>query len=200
MARLILASGSAIRRTLLERAGLPVQVVPAAIDEVLPADAAATDLAGVLALAKARAVAAEHPGVVVIGADQVLILDGRPLAKSATLAAARRRLRELSGRWHAFVSAAAVVSHQGEEVVAQQVGVRFRRLSSTVIERYLATGEWRGCVGCYQVENLGAHLIEEIDGDLNAVLGLPLYPLLGALARCGIAARPLGGAPVRGLR
>jgi septum formation protein len=194
---LILASGSAIRRTLLERAGLPVQVVPAAIDEVLPTDAATTDLAGVLALEKARAVAASHPGAVVIGADQVLIFDGRPLAKSATLADARRRLRELSGRWHAFVSAAAVVSSQREEVVAQRVKVRFRRLSSPFIEHYLATGEWRGCVGCYQIENLGAHLIDEIDGDLNAVLGLPLYPLLGALTRCGIAPRPLADARSR---
>ena len=200
MAALILASGSAIRRTLLERAGLRVQVEPAAIDEVLPTDAVASDLAGVLALAKARAVAVRHPAAVVIGADQVLIFGDQPLAKSATPGAARQRLRELSGHWHAFVSAAAVVSRRHEEVVAQLVRVRFRSLTADFIDHYLATGEWRGCVGCYQVENLGAHLIAEIDGDLNAVLGLPLYPLLGALASCGVAPRQLGGARSRAIR
>ncbi|MBN2361048.1 MAG: septum formation protein Maf [Deltaproteobacteria bacterium] len=186
MAPLILASGSVVRRTLLERAGLRLRVEPAEIDEVLPPDAVAGDLAGVLGLAKARAVAAAHPAAIVIGADQVLLFRGRPLSKSATRGAARRRLCELSGRWHSFVSAAAVVSRRHEEVVAQQVRVRLRRLTSVAIDDYLDSGEWRGCVGCYQIENQGAHLVAAVDGDLNAVLGLPLYPLLQALARCGV--------------
>ena len=191
MVQLILASGSIVRRTLLERAGLRVRVDQATIDEVLPADAPPGDLAAALALAKARTVAAWHPAAVVVGADQVLVFRGRSLAKSATRTAARRRLSELSGRWHGFFSVAAVVHRHHEEVVAQQVRVRFRRLTTTAVERYLDCGEWRGCVGCYQIENLGASLIAEVDGDLNAVLGLPLYPLLGVLARFGIGPRQL---------
>ena len=197
MRELILASGSPIRRLLFDHAGFTPRVEPAHIDEVLPADTPPVEAAAALSLAKAREVAARFPRAVVVGSDQVMVFRGRSLSKAYSRAGARRRLTELAGREHQFFPAAAVVAPGFEEVVAQHARVRFRPLSAAEIEAYLDTGEWRGCVGSYQIENRGANLVERVDGDLNAVLGMPLFPLLALLRRAGVSPLARAQGPTR---
>ncbi|MCC6383476.1 MAG: Maf family protein, partial [Dehalococcoidia bacterium] len=182
---LVLASGSAIRCALLARAGLPVDVRPAQIDE-RALEAAAPDrapeaVAQLLADAKAAAVAAAAPGRVVLAADQTLGCEGRLYAKAPDRAAARAQLRSLSGRTHALHSAVTV--QVGGEVVFRHVAVALldmRTLSDTFLDSYLDAVGDAACasVGGYQLEGIGVHLFERIEGDYFTILGLPLLPLL----------------------
>jgi septum formation protein len=185
---LVLASQSSARRALLEAAGIPLDVVPAAIDEraIESSIAGACEAAIALAGAKAEAVAASRPGRLVLGADQILSLDHKRFSKPATLDAARAQLRLLAGRTHELHSALAFVRDgallfEHSEVVRMTI----RPLSSDFIDRYVeAVGEAvTQSVGAYQVEGFGIHLFERIDGDYFAVLGLPLLAALDFL-RC----------------
>ena len=189
---LVLASGSSARRTLLSAAGIPIEVVPADLDErALAADApshAPRQTAALLARAKASAVARRHPGRLVLGADQVLALGSEGFAKPADRAAARTQLRALSGRTHELYSAIAFV--QDESVPFEHVGtarLTMRAFSDQFLDRYLdAVGAAAtGSVGAYQIEALGIQLFERIDGDYFTVLGLPLLDVLGFLRQHG---------------
>jgi septum formation protein len=186
MSPLVLASGSPVRRRLLACAGFNFEVVPAQVEEVLPPDASPAEVAAALALCKAHDVHARRPGAHVVGADQVLLLPQGALAgKTPDLPAARARLRELSGKTHKLVSAAAVVGPGVEELVAGEANVTFRSLSHDEMERCLTWGEWHGTAGSYLYEARGIHLVERVDGDAWVVLGLPLVPLCKLLRRLG---------------
>jgi septum formation protein len=193
--RLILASGSPARRTLLANAGVPFDVVPAGLDEraaeapLLEAGASPADLALALAMAKAVAVSDLHPEALVIGADQTLDLDGERLTKPEDMEVARRQLLRLSGRTHALHSAVAVA--RGGEIVwdeTETARLTMRRLEPAGIGRYLAEigAPALSSVGAYQLEGRGVRLFEKIDGDYFAILGLPLLPLLAFLRREGL--------------
>jgi len=193
--RLVLASGSAIRRTLLANAGLSLTVDPADIDEgaiktrmrsqSAPAMTAAIELAST----KAQAVSSRHPGALVIGADQLLTLGNEWFDKPADRAAAARHLEQLSGRAHQLVCGVAVVQ-DGTELwrTAQSVVMHMRPLSRAFIETYLdqAGDTVLASVGAYQLEGRGAQLFTAIEGDYFTVLGLPLLPLLAFLRQRGI--------------
>lgn len=186
MTRLVLGSGSTIRRRMLANAGFHFEVIPARVDEVLPQDAAPEDLASALALVKAHEVLARHPDALVIGSDQLLVLpDGGLAGKTDTLDDARARIRELSGRTHGLVSAAAIVSRDVEIVVADRADITFRMLGDDEIEHYLDMNEWRGSAGSYLVESRGVHLIERVDGDFFTVLGMPLLDVVRELRALG---------------
>lgn len=182
-ADIILASSSPIRKKLLERSGYFFHVIPSEIDEVLPEDGEPAEVAIALAQAKAWDVFERYPRNVIIGADQVMTHRGCMVSKPATREEARQRLREMSGESHDFYPAAVVVSPWFEEVVTQHATVHFWDLESRIVDGYTDIGEWRGCVGGYQIENVGAQLVKRVDGDLNAVMGLPLFPLLEVLRR-----------------
>jgi septum formation protein len=193
--RLILASGSSSRRTLLENAGLEFEVVPAELDEraaeapLLKSGAPMEDVALALAMAKATMVSDAHAGALVVGGDQMLELDGERLTKPADMEAARHQLRKLSGKTHTLHSAA-VCARDGE-IVWQHVEpahVTIRPLTPQFIGRYLAAvgPAALSSVGAYQVESRGIQLFEKIDGDFFAILGLPLVPLLAFLRSQGI--------------
>jgi septum formation protein len=193
--RLILASGSAIRRTLLTNAGLSLTVDPAEIDEGAiktrlreqgtPAVSAAIELAS----AKAQAVSSRHPGALVIGADQLLTLGNEWFDKPVDRAAAAGHLVRLSGRAHQLVCGVAVVQ-DGSELwrTAQSVVMHMRTLSQAFIDAYLdeAGDTVLASVGAYQLEGRGAQLFTAIEGDYFTVLGLPLLPLLAFLRQRGI--------------
>ena len=188
--RLALASGSATRRRLLEAAGLPFEVVAADVDErgleaSMP-DAAPGELAS--ALARAKALSAKAPGALVIGADQVLSLDGRLFHKSATREAALNTLSALSGRTHRLTSAFAI-ARDGEILAsgAEAAEMTMRALDEPALALYLdAAGPGvLGSVGVYQWEGLGAHLFERVEGDHSTILGLPVLKLLAALRGLG---------------
>ena len=182
---LVLASRSAIRRTVLEAAGIPVEVFPADVDErAIEARAGAADpgeVAALLAWSKAQATAAGRPGRIVLGADQTLALGSRRFSKPADRASARDQLRELRGKTHALHSAVAVVRdgevlYQGGEVAR----LTMRPFSETFLDCYLeaAGPAVTASVGAYQLEGIGIHLFERIEGDHFTILGMPLLPLL----------------------
>lgn len=191
----VLASASPIRRALLERAGIELAVDPARVDEAeirsgLDADSVPPrEVAEALAEFKARKVSARHPGSLVIGADQVLELDGQRFDKPADLAAARQYLEALSGRTHRLHSAA-VIARDASPIWRQisTVHMTMHPLTGVDIDRYLDRIGTTAVesVGAYQFEGLGASLFAGYRGDFFAVLGLPLLEVLGALRANGV--------------
>jgi len=179
--KLVLASGSAARRKLLAAAGLHFTVDPAEIDETADGDPRLRALT--LACEKAMAVSARHPGVVVIGGDQVGQRDdGCDLRKCESEDEAQSQLKGLAGRTHTWFSAAALVIDGAIEArVVERAEVRFRPFDAEAARQYVALGEWKGCAGSYQIEGRGAQLVAGLEGSLHAVLGLPLFSLLDAL-------------------
>ncbi|GJD52611.1 7-methyl-GTP pyrophosphatase [Methylobacterium crusticola] len=192
---LILASTSPTRRALLESAGLAVETRAPGVDEraveAQAAGLAPEALAQRLADAKALAVARAAPDRVVLGADQVLALDGAVLHKPADRAAAAAHLARLQGRTHALHAAAALAL--GGAVVDRVVAtarLTVRPLDAAAIAAYLdAAGPGvTGSVGAYRIEGVGIHLFARIEGDHATILGLPLLPLLARLRGHGLLA------------
>jgi septum formation protein len=186
-APLLLASTSATRRMLLEGAGLPVETEAPGIDERALEPAAregAASTARRLAAEKALAVSRRRPDRTVIGADQTLACEGALFHKPPDRAAAKEQLAALSGRMHVLHSAFALaeggaVIHEG----ASEARMTMRSLGAAAIERYLdLAGEAAlQSVGAYQVEGMGIHLFDRVEGDHSTILGLPLIPLLATL-------------------
>lgn len=190
--RLILASGSAARRALLEAAGLMFDVVPADIDEAAireaifekTAGAEGADIASVLAAEKARVVSVAHPDALVVGADQVLALGGKIFSKPGSVADARAHLVMLRGRTHDLNSAVAIARNGDVHwQTTATAGMTVRDFSDEFLGVYLQRMGDRvlSSVGCYEFEGLGVQLFERIEGDYFTILGIPLLPLLARL-------------------
>lgn len=190
---LILASQSRARQMLLANAGISFEAVPADIDErALQKNSglsAPGEIAGLLAREKACFVSSKNPGRYVVGADQTLALGNRLLSKPAGRAQAADQLRLLAGHTHELHSAVAV-ARDGKIVFSDVVAARMtmRRLDEREIEAYLdqAGQAVTTSVGAYQLEGLGVHLFERIEGDHFTILGLPLLPLLAFLRGEGL--------------
>lgn len=187
MPALILASTSPYRRELLARLRLPFEAVASQVDETaLPGEAPAA-LAERLALAKARAVAAQRPGAVVIGSDQVADLDGETIGKPGTHEVATAQLRRMSGREVIFQTAVAVVAPGLAAIERAEVRVRFRELSDAAIEAYLKADRPYDCAGSAKVESLGIALLDAVvSDDPTALIGLPLIRTCALLRRAGL--------------
>ncbi len=186
---LILASTSRYRHELLQRLRLPFNVVSPGVDETAAPGETPGPLALRLALAKARAVAAQHPGAVVIGSDQVCDLNGQALGKPGNHLNAVRQLRQLSGRAAIFHTAVAVVcvDRDFEQVELAPVRVQFRSLCDDEIERYLQLEQPYDCAGSARCETLGITLLDSIDSDdPTALIGLPLIRTARLLRQAGI--------------
>jgi len=186
---LILGSTSRYRRELLQRLRLPFEVVAPQVDETpLPGEAPAA-LALRLALAKARAVAAQRPDAIVIGSDQVADLHGEPIGKPGNHERATAQLRRLSGQRVVFQTAVSVVrADKGfEQTVLAPVTVQFRALTDAEIERYLRLEEPYDCAGSAKCETLGIALLDAIDSDdPTALVGLPLIRTSRLLREAGL--------------
>jgi len=194
---LILASSSQIRRDLLQNAGLTVVCIAPRVDEEAIRDAMISegapprDIADTLAEAKARKVAAKNPSALVLGCDQILAQGTRIFTKAETQNEARDQLRDLRGKPHQLLSA--VVLYDAGQPIWRHVSVArltMRDISDAYLDDYLGR-HWpqvADSVGCYKLEEEGARLFTEIDGDYFTVLGLPLLPLLNFFALRGFIA------------
>jgi septum formation protein len=185
---LILASQSRARKMLLENAGLAFEAVPADIDEravqLGSGFSRPGEIAALLARKKALFVSARRPGHYIIGADQTLALGHRLFSKPGDRVEAAAQLRALAGQTHELHSAVAVVRDGAVVFETSSVArMSMRPLSGDAIQTYLdQAGETvTTTVGAYQLEGLGVHLFERIEGDHFTILGLPLLPLLGYL-------------------
>lgn len=187
--RVILASQSPRRRDLLTLIGVPHEVRPADIDEtVLPGERPAPH-AERLARGKALAIAGAAPDALTIGSDTIVVVDGDILGKPADQDQARRMLRRLSGREHVVFTAVAV-AHGGRVASGvEQVTVRFRALGDDEIDAYVATGEPMDKAGAYGIQGYGATIVEGIDGDYFAVMGLALGRMVKLMGELGIEYR-----------
>ncbi len=192
---LILASGSPTRAGMLAAAGVAVEVVPPRIDEaevkaaLLAEQAPPRDVADALAELKAMRVSRRRPGAYVIGADQVLALDGDLLDKPRDLDEARRQLERMRGRRHMLLSAA-VVALDGRPIWRHvgQARLVMRAFSDSFLDDYIARhgDELLETVGAYKLEAGGAELFDRLEGDHFTILGLPLLELLAFLRLHGV--------------
>jgi septum formation protein len=183
---------------MLKDAGVTFEVRPAHIDEDAVKDSLLADgidaagVAAALAELKAVRISLTAGETLVLGADQVLSLDGELISKMPDLTAARALLQRLSGRSHELISAA-VLARAGAVIWRHSGRVRLsmRHLSAKFLDDYLARegGELLRGVGCYRLEGLGAQLFERVEGDYFSVLGLPLLPLLAQLRELDVLAK-----------
>jgi len=201
MTKLILASSSSSRRTMLAAAGLEFTTAMPGIDEEAIKSAhleGASDhsralaIAEILASRKALTVAQRHAGALVIGSDQILICDGKIFSKAIDEASARDTLRALRGREHELI--AAVVIGKDDAIVwkhADNARLTMRDFSDEFLDQYLMSEipEVLGSVGCYRIEGRGAQLFSRAVGDQFSIRGLPLLPLLEALRGFGVLTR-----------
>jgi septum formation protein len=196
MSNFVLASGSQIRRSILEGAGVRFDVRKSSVDEdkikIDRVELSPSEMAVLLAEAKAVSVSREHPEALVLGADQTMELDGKLLDKLPNRQLARTRLTAMRGKHHQLHSGL-ILAMNGDVVwTHQQTSNLFvREFSDAFLESYLleAGDELTASVGAYAYEGLGAQLFERVDADYYAVLGLPLLPLLEALREFGVAPR-----------
>ncbi|MEM1133492.1 MAG: nucleoside triphosphate pyrophosphatase [Pseudomonadota bacterium] len=193
---LILASQSQSRQTMLRNAGVPFVAQAAHVDEETLRDGlvdrgtSPRNIADALAEAKALKISLTHGDALVLGSDQILeTADGSMLSKAPSPDAAKAHLQRLSGQRHTLHSAA-VIAENGEPIwrALESVTMIMRPLSDSFIDQYVAAN-WesiRYCVGCYQIEGAGAQLFARIDGSHFAILGMPLFPVLGFLRERGM--------------
>lgn len=191
--RIILASGSAIRRDIMQGAGLEFEVISKPVDEaaiksaMLDEGAKPREIADALAEAKALRVSRSEPGLV-IGADQVMVMDGALFDKPVSIAAARERLIAMRGKRHELIGAV-VVANEGRPVWRHVSETRLwvRDFSDNFLDDYLSEEGDRvtKSVGAYRFEGPGAQLFSRVEGDFFSILGLSLLPLLQYLRDCG---------------
>ena len=193
--KIILASGSSIRRKLFENAGVSVTSMPPKVDEqtikdsLIHEQAKPRDIADTLAEYKARKVSLKNPDSVVIACDQVLDLDGVLFSKPSTQEDAKKILKKLRGEIHKLHSAAVI--YESGKPVWRHVGVArmsICKISDDYISDYVVRNwdEIRHCVGCYQLEAEGVRLFNKVDGDYFTVLGIPLIEVLSYLSTKGL--------------
>jgi septum formation protein len=188
--RLILASESPRRRDLLKQIGIvPDEIISPHVDETARPQEKPAALAGRLAEAKARAIAASAPGCLVLGADTIVACGRRVLPKSADADDARRSLTLLSGRRHRVLGGVCVIG--GDAQVRHRLVttiVSFKRLEAGEIEQYIASDEWRGKAGGYAVQGRAAVFVNKIIGSYSNVVGLPLFETAALLHGLGYSA------------
>lgn len=184
--KVVLASASPRRRDLLDLIGIKHEVRPANIDETMRPREAPARHAERLAREKASVIAVRDPDLITIGADTVVVVNRKVLGKPTDTADAARMLGMLSGREHTVITAVAVARGRKLRSAIEEVRVKFRRLRDDEIEAYIATGEPMDKAGAYGIQGFGATIVERVEGDYFAVMGLPLARLVGLLRDVGV--------------
>ena len=186
--RIVLASTSARRAQLLDQLGVAYRCVGVAVDESCqPPESAGhyvARLAGAKALSACRQL--RDQAAPVLAADTAVALDGDILGKPAGQAEAKRMLTRLSGRVHQVFTAVALFTGTARDVRVDCSSVQFTAMSDGDIERYLATGEYRGKAGAYAIQGIAAAFIERLEGSYSGVMGLPLFVVARLLRDNGL--------------
>jgi septum formation protein len=190
--RLVLASASPARLSLLRQAGLAPDVVVSAVDESAVQAPRVAEQVALLAAAKAADVAKKETDALVIGADSLLEFAGTPLGKPADFAEARDRWRRMSGRSGILHTGQALFDVRDGAVVSRDIAVAstvvyFATPTPQEIEAYLATGEPMAVAGAFTLDGLGAPFVRRVEGDPAAVVGLSLTVLRTQLGKRGLA-------------
>lgn len=189
MTQLVLASTSPFRQSLLATLGIPfITAAPQTDETALPGETAQA-LVQRLALAKAQALAAVYPQHLIIGSDQVCLLDGNITGKPHTAAAARQQLTQASGKVVTFYTGLALLDtrQQTHQLCCEPFHVHFRPLQPAEIARYVEREQPLNCAGSFKSEGLGITLFERLEGrDPNTLVGLPLIALCEMLRRAGV--------------
>ena len=187
---IVLASSSSYRRELLTRLQLPFSCHSPDIDEAALAGESPEALVQRLAISKARKLAADYPQHLIIGSDQVAVLDGQIIGKPGDAAGALHQLSAASGRSVVFLTGLAVLDTrtQSEQVDVVPFTVHFRQLNAVQIQRYIELEQPFDCAGSFKSEGLGVSLFRATEGDdATSLVGLPLIRLCDMLNACGIA-------------
>ena len=181
--RLILASTSPRRREILALLGLPFEVIAPQFKESILSHRPVEEEVLEFAVGKARSVAKNNPESLVIGSDTMILLDGQKIGKPDSIGNAKEILRALAAKTHRIFTSIAVLDDlRGPGLrMVEQVAVRMRDYSETELERYLARNESLDKAGAYSIQGQGRALIESIEGDYLAAVGLPLRPIVGYL-------------------
>ena len=187
--RVVLASGSPRRRQLLELIGIEHEVLPSNIDETLRPRETPRRHAERLAREKASAIATREPGKITIAADTIVVINRKVLGKPRDEDDARRMLAMLSGREHTVITAVAVARGRKLRSAVEEVKVKFRRLREDEIDAYVATGEPMDKAGAYGIQGFGATIVDCVNGDYFAVMGLPLARLVTLMRDLGVRYR-----------
>ncbi len=185
MKRLVLASASPRRMGLLKQIGLDFEVFPSSVPETWEENTSPLEIAQKLAREKAEAIAGGFPSGIVIGADTLVVLEGRILGKPQNPDEAFRFLRKLSGRSHDVITAVVLLDAESGRVLADEEVTRvfFREVSDQEIHAYIASGEPMDKAGAYGIQGRGALFVKKIEGCYTNVVGLPLGKLGEMLTR-----------------
>ena len=177
--KIILASTSPRRREILALLDVPFEAIAPGFDEVPSSDRPIEDEVLEFAVEKAVSVAGDNPQSIVIGSDTMILIDGEKIGKPAGTADAKRMLRALSGKMHRIFTSVAIVDTSGGPGlrIVEQVAVTMRAFSEREIEDYVGCGESLDKAGAYSIQGRGRALIESLDGDYLAAVGLPLKPI-----------------------
>lgn len=188
--KLVLASTSPYRKAILDKLGIPFEVRAPAVEETRRENESPAQLVERLAIAKAHAIAGQRDEGLVIGSDQVAVIDDRVLGKPGSHENAVRQLRQAAGRRVTFLTGLALVNAASGEVQSEVVpfSVVFRNLTDQQIENYLQKEQPYNCAGSFKSEGLGIALFERLEGDdPNTLMGLPLIRLIRMLEKEGLA-------------
>ncbi|NBV77972.1 septum formation protein Maf [bacterium] len=188
MRKLILASTSHWRKTILEKARIPFTIEKPDYEEDMTLKMPPAKLAAFLALGKAQSVAIKHADAVIVSADTFAEYKGELLGKPHTKDRAYNVLNMLSGKWHPIHTGIAVIDTKTGKKTVKTVTtkVHFRKLASEEIEAYVESGEPLQAGGSYTAQETGATFIDKIEGDFYAIVGLPIATLVPILAKYGI--------------
>ena len=184
--KVVLASSSPRRRDLLNLIGIAHEVRPANLDESMRPREMPRRHAERLARDKASAVAVRDPDLITIAADTIVVINRKVLGKPTDKEEAARMLAMLSGREHTVITAVAVSRGKKLRSAIEEVKVKFRHLREDEIEAYIATGEPMDKAGAYGIQGYGATIVERVEGDYFAVMGLPLVRLIGLMRDVGV--------------
>jgi nucleoside triphosphate pyrophosphatase len=187
--RVVLASGSPRRHDLLNLVGITHEVRPSNIDETMRDRETPRRHAERLAREKATAIATRDPNLITIAADTIVVVSRKVLGKPRDTTHAAEMLKALSGREHTVVTAVAVARGKKVRSAVEEVRVKVRRLHEDEIDAYIATGEPMDKAGAYGIQGYGATIVECVDGDYFAVMGLPLARLVALLRDLGVKYR-----------